>query len=59
MSNPAVDPAEKAKTLQTEDEEDSATGSINLTLVYSLLAVAFIAAILFAAFIVWPFYIRR
>jgi hypothetical protein len=53
------DPAVNAKAPQVEDEEESATGSINLVLVYSLLAVAFAAAILFAVFIVWPFYIRR
>ncbi len=55
MSNPAADP----KTPPIENEEESATGSINLTLVYSLLAVALAAAILLAVFVVYPFYIRR
>jgi hypothetical protein len=55
MSNREVDP----KAPYTQEEEETATGGINLTLVYSLLALALAAAILFAVFIVYPFYIRR
>lgn len=54
MSDPG---REKASRL--EGEEEPATGSVNLTLVYSLLGAALLAAILFACFIVFPFYIRR
>jgi len=52
------DPVLERKSPQAEPEEP-ATGKINLTLVYSLLGVALLAAILFACFIVFPFYIRR
>lgn len=55
MTKPALDP----KTPPTPDELEPATGTINLTLVYTLLALALLGAILFAVFIVWPFYIRR
>ena len=38
------------------DEEPSGP---NLTLIYSLIALALLAAITIAAMIVWPFYVRR
>ncbi|WP_263356006.1 hypothetical protein [Acidicapsa ligni] len=39
-----------------DSEEDSGP---NLIILYSLLALALLAAIAFAAMIVWPFYVRR
>jgi hypothetical protein len=50
-----------AKRREAEDQpskEESSSG-FNLTLAYSLLAVAIIAAICIALFIVLPFYHRR
>lgn len=44
---------------QPDDEELPEPRGINLTLVYSLLGLALLAAILFAILVVWPFYIRR
>jgi hypothetical protein len=34
-------------------------GGPNLKLIYSLIALALLAAIAIAAMIVWPFYVRR
>ena len=59
MSNSLDHPPVSPKASQAEDVEESNTGTINLTLVYSLLAVALLSAILLAVFIVYPFYIRR
>ena len=38
------------------EDPDEPSGGVNLTLVYSLLAVALLAAIVIALFIVLPFY---
>ncbi len=43
---------------QDEDEVHQARGP-NLTLIYSLIVLAVLAAIVFAALIVMPFYHRR
>ncbi len=43
---------------QSTDEEPASKG-LNLTLIYSLLALAFVAAIGIAVMIVMPFYHRR
>jgi len=44
----------------TDPEQNPASGSgVNLTLIYSLIALALVAAILVAMFIVLPFYQRR
>lgn len=44
--------------IQTQEDKPQ-TGGINLALVYSLIALALIAAIGFAILIVLPFYNRR
>lgn len=41
------------------DSEDEEKSGPNLYIIYSLLAVALLAAMAFAAAIVWPFYVRR
>jgi hypothetical protein len=41
------------------ESEEPRSGGINLTLIYSLIALAMLAAIGFAAMIVIPFYNRR
>jgi hypothetical protein len=41
-----------------EEEENEQKGP-NLILIYALLALALLAAMAFAAMIVWPFYVRR
>lgn len=43
----------------TDDAEEQPSKGINLTLIYSLLALAFVAAIGIAVLIVMPFYQRR
>ncbi|HUN84547.1 MAG TPA: hypothetical protein VMU48_09215 [Terracidiphilus sp.] len=55
MSNPTVPPAQDP---QTEPDENLSRGP-NLVLIYIVLAVALLAAIAIAAFIVLPFYLRR
>ena len=42
-----------------EDRASEERGGPNLTLIYSLIALALVAAIAVAALIVFPFYIRR
>lgn len=44
---------------EIEDELDAANRGPNLVLLYSLLALALIAAMTFAALVVWPFYKAR
>jgi hypothetical protein len=44
---------------QQPDPADDQPSGLNLTLAYSLLAVALVAAICIALFIVLPFYHRR
>jgi len=51
-------PADKLDSLQASDSEEEKNGP-NLVLLYSLLALALLAAIAFAAMVVWPFYVRR
>ncbi|HEX4321797.1 MAG TPA: hypothetical protein VHZ52_12875 [Acidobacteriaceae bacterium] len=41
---------------EIEDELDEANRGPNLVLLYSLLALALLAAMAFAAMVVWPFY---
>ena len=53
------DSAGDQKNLQQADEDVPEPGGINLTLVYSLLGIALLAAIFFAIFVVKPFYLRR
>lgn len=50
MSNP---------TPQIEAREEKASRGPNLVLIYSLIALALVAAIGIAALIVMPFYLRR
>ena len=45
--------------LESDSPEDEPSKGLNLTLAYSLLAVAIVAAICIALFIVLPFYHRR
>jgi hypothetical protein len=40
-------------------EEEAESAGPNLALLYILLAVGILAAMAFAAAIVWPFYLRR
>ena len=42
-----------------EQERESESKGPNLVLLYSLLALALIAAMTFAALVVWPFYKQR
>jgi hypothetical protein len=41
------------------DEPEDQPKSPNIALIYALLAFGLLAAIAIAAFIVWPFYVRR
>jgi hypothetical protein len=50
--------AKKAES-EPADEPEGQSNDFNLTLAYSLLAIALIAAICIAIFIVLPFYHRR
>jgi hypothetical protein len=44
---------------KTSEEEDEPSTGPNLVLMYSLIALALVAAIAFALMIVMPFYVRR
>ena len=44
---------------QLPGDEEQASGGINLTLVYTLIVLAMLAAIVVAMFVVLPFYHRR
>ena len=55
MSSPDALPPRDAP--DAEDEQPS--GGVNLVLIYSLLALALVASIVVAVFIVLPFYQRR
>jgi hypothetical protein len=44
---------------EDEQEREPAQGKTNLVLLYSLLALALVAAIVFAVLVVKPFYLRR
>ena len=62
MSNPGrkSDPLSKAQPEQElEPEPEPESRGPNLVLLYSLLALALIAAMTFAALVVWPFYRQR
>ncbi len=50
--------SEKPARASSPGEDTPAKGP-NLVLIYSLLALALVAAIGFAVAIVWPFYLRR
>jgi hypothetical protein len=50
---------ERESTGAEEDPADSPSQGPNLVLIYSLIALALIAAIAFALLIVMPFYHRR
>jgi len=54
MSNPALEP----KDPEAPEEEAESKGP-NLFLLYSLLALAILAAMGFAAMIVYPFHLRH
>lgn len=53
MSNSLQQPGKQ------EDEPEDQPKSPNIALIYALLALGLLAAIAIAAFIVWPFYVRR
>jgi hypothetical protein len=53
MSKPA--PTDTPPELETDEEPRGP----NLILLYALLALALLAAMGFAAMVVWPFYVRR
>jgi hypothetical protein len=59
MSNPDLRAAEPRPTEHRDGPGDSQSSGPNLVLIYSLLVLALIAAIGFAALIVLPFYHRR
>lgn len=50
-----------SELIRPEDEQElePAQGKTNLVLLYSLLALALLAAIVFAVLVVKPFYLRR
>jgi hypothetical protein len=50
---------EKKRDSEADSANEESSGGFNLPLAYSLLAVAIIAAICVAFFIVLPFYHRR
>ena len=52
MSNPTSGP-------NPVDQQDPEPKSSNLFVLYGLLALALLAAMAFAAMVVWPFYLRR
>jgi len=54
MSNLAHKP-ESSQELEPEEERKGP----NLILLYALLALGLLAAMTFAAMVVWPFYVRR
>ncbi|MGB8262040.1 MAG: hypothetical protein WCE75_16900 [Terracidiphilus sp.] len=56
MSDPEILPP---APVPSADEEGAPGKGLNLTLIYSLLALAFAAAIGFALMIILPFYRRR
>jgi hypothetical protein len=58
MSDPEQQPASPPSNSEV-DVEDSASHGPSLTLIYSLIALALIAAIGFAMLIVLPFHHRR
>jgi hypothetical protein len=49
----------KFRPNDSEDPDSRHSGGPNLTLFYSLIALALVAAIAVAALIVFPFYVRR
>ena len=53
------DPQKPDLERKSDPAEDEPTGGLNLTLAYSLLALAIFGAIAIALFIVLPFYHRR
>jgi hypothetical protein len=53
MSNLAQKPSGSPESDQEE------TKGPNLILIYALLALALLAAMAFAAMVIWPFYLRR
>jgi hypothetical protein len=53
------DPEGGLRRMPADDEDGPEARGVNLVLVYSLLGLGLLAAILFACFIVWPFWIRR
>jgi hypothetical protein len=58
MNNLAEKPGDPPET-ETEPEGGTADKGTNLVLLYCLLALALLAAMGFAAMIVWPFYKAR
>jgi hypothetical protein len=48
-----------AKNEATESDPEQGKSGPNLILLYTLLVVAILAAVGFAAMVVWPFYQRR
>jgi hypothetical protein len=50
--------APKTEPSQELEPEDKSKGP-NLILLYALLALGLLAAMAFAAMVVWPFYVRR
>jgi hypothetical protein len=53
------EPERKTQESEGGQEADQENKGPNLILLYSLLALALIAAITFAALVVWPFHTRR
>jgi len=52
------DATKKPRDLTKSESEEEPKGP-NLILLYSLLALALVVAITFAALVVWPFYLRK
>ena len=53
MSNPVQGPRDPS------DSKPAVSKGPNLVLIYSLLALGLLAAMAFAAMVIWPFYLRR
>lgn len=54
-----IEDSSKLPPLRVEDEDDGRPQGPNLVIVFSIMALAFLAAIAAAALIVWPFYKAR
>jgi hypothetical protein len=54
MSSPVLKPVPPPETQPVEENKGP-----NLILLYALVALGLLAAMAFAAMVVWPFYLRR
>ena len=59
VDSPKIDDFRNLPHLRKRDEEDAKPQGPNLVIVFSIMALALLAAIAAAALIVWPFYKSR